>query len=691
MRKTSLITIASLFISTQANAQDDLETLFGGAVELATGYEKSERLAPAVVNTITREQIEALGAITVDEVLDRVAGVVVEKNRVGDPIFVFRGIYNELNPQVLVMVDGIPIGEPVNGGRSIAWRPLVFNIEKIEIVRGPGSAIFGADAFAGVINVITKTRAKTNANEIGAFGGTFGTFGGHAIATRNIGGWKFSGSLEGYRTNGNADIIPSDAQSVFDALAGVSSSFAPGPINETESSIAGRLNVDTGGAVSADFWLQSFFNNGQTFGSIFVLDPIGERNVITGGAALRYKKSINDYLVEGKLSTTVNDVGLTQLFAPQGAATPAPPFLFPFNAINRFGYTTSDTRGDLAALKQFKRHTIRAGAGFAHQRAFNVNEQRNFALTPFGFVPATDGSLLRVEGLGQTPTAGGNTRTIGYVSLQDEWQVNEALTLTVGARFDQYFDDGGNEGTVNPRASLVWAPNLSTTVKLLYGSAFRAPTFIEAFANAEGIVAVGNPDLDPEMIDTIEISINHQFSDRFEGKVAAYRITTENEIVVVDPPDLPPTFANVDGREGYGVEIEGIARPTNWLQIDANYAFQTAEHESDGSRVANVPRHIAFVDVGLKPTQQVDANVIVRYVGDRARTPFDPRPALDGYVRTDFTIAYTTRRWSNVKFMFVARNLFDNDLFSPTADGVFAPGDFPLEGRVFRGGINLNF
>ncbi|MCK5748004.1 MAG: TonB-dependent receptor plug domain-containing protein, partial [Oricola sp.] len=118
-------------------------------ISIATGYERPLSEAPAVATVITHKDIEAIGATTIAEILETVTGLHVSKNRTNDDLFFMRAIATELNPHVLFMINGFAVGDSVQGGRPVGWSLPVQNISRIEIIRGPGSALYGADAFAG--------------------------------------------------------------------------------------------------------------------------------------------------------------------------------------------------------------------------------------------------------------------------------------------------------------------------------------------------------------------------------------------------------------------------------------------------------------------------------------------------------------------------------------------------------------
>ncbi|MEZ5673589.1 MAG: TonB-dependent receptor plug domain-containing protein [Thiotrichaceae bacterium] len=142
---------------------DDVFDVFDGLVKIkpvtiATGAEQSAARAPSVTSVITAQDIEAIGATDLDEVLETVPGLHVIRSNPYRPLYTIRGIYSQYNPEVLVLINGIAISSVYSGDRGIGWGGMPVNaISRIEVIRGPGSAVYGADAFAGVINIITKT------------------------------------------------------------------------------------------------------------------------------------------------------------------------------------------------------------------------------------------------------------------------------------------------------------------------------------------------------------------------------------------------------------------------------------------------------------------------------------------------------------------------------------------------------
>jgi len=196
-----------------------LEELIEVKISLATGTPKPIRMAPAVAAVITAEDIEKMGSTTLDEALETVPGLHVYPS-FGSlvPGYTIRGIQTALNPQTLILVNGLPITTAYNGRRIAGLRIPAANISRIEVIRGPGSAIHGADAFSGTVNVITKEGREIDGVESGLRAGSFDTYGAWAQYGADRKGWDVALSLEYQESDGDSDqIVSRDLQTVLDA------------------------------------------------------------------------------------------------------------------------------------------------------------------------------------------------------------------------------------------------------------------------------------------------------------------------------------------------------------------------------------------------------------------------------------------------------------------------------------------
>jgi len=189
-------------------------------VTIVTGVQQSLSKAPGVVSVITAKDIREMGARDLDEVLETVPGLHVSRETQGyRPIYTMRGIYSGRNPEVLMLINGIPITTLYTGNRGFVWGRMPINmISRIEVIRGPGSAVYGADAFAGVINLITKAKKEIDGTEVGARLGSFNTYEGWALHGDKWNGFDMTASLEYLATDGQNSIVDADAQTAYDKI-----------------------------------------------------------------------------------------------------------------------------------------------------------------------------------------------------------------------------------------------------------------------------------------------------------------------------------------------------------------------------------------------------------------------------------------------------------------------------------------
>ncbi|MDM8565733.1 TonB-dependent receptor plug domain-containing protein [Candidatus Halobeggiatoa sp. HSG11] len=229
-------------------ADISLGELMNLEVSIATGVKQSVAKAPAVTTVITAKDIESIGATYLDEVLETVQGLHVSRDTIlNNPIYTIRGIYSSTNPEVLMLINGISIKKLFFGNRGRVWGGMPVNaISRIEIIRGPGSAVFGADAFSGVINIITKGVEDINGTETGMRVGAFNTQDAWLLHGSQQSGFDIVTMLEYHNTDGHQEIVDMDAQSQFDKKHGTNVSYTPGAISLSRRNLDARFDISRG-------------------------------------------------------------------------------------------------------------------------------------------------------------------------------------------------------------------------------------------------------------------------------------------------------------------------------------------------------------------------------------------------------------------------------------------------------------
>ena len=206
-----------------ASEEEFLDLAYGDSryVTIATGNHQSLLNAPAIASVITREDIEASGAMSLDDILRSVPGLhVTYSPSAYNSIYIFRGLATQVNSQVLILLNGVPITQAYLGdqGRSFTGFPL-HAVERIEIIRGPGSALYGADAFSGVINIISQSAENTE-RKIGVRSGSFDRRGVTFSSPFHIG--EINGGLSFFyeKVGPTEQIVEADRQAFERALSG---------------------------------------------------------------------------------------------------------------------------------------------------------------------------------------------------------------------------------------------------------------------------------------------------------------------------------------------------------------------------------------------------------------------------------------------------------------------------------------
>ena len=180
--------------------------------------------SPAIMSVITARQIKQMGFRTLSEILEIVPGFDVHMDRNGEKEFIVRGVFDAESSKVKVLIDGHSVNEPGSGGASFNFYDLVVeNIKRVEIIRGPGSALYGQNAFLAVVNVITKDTEDIDGFQWTGSYGRFDTQNYNMLFGKEYGELKISGFFDYFDTNGFSKKIEQDIIQPPD-----SGSMAPG-------------------------------------------------------------------------------------------------------------------------------------------------------------------------------------------------------------------------------------------------------------------------------------------------------------------------------------------------------------------------------------------------------------------------------------------------------------------------------
>lgn len=675
-------------------------------VTIATGTPKPVFQNAAVTSVVTAEQIKSMGATQLHEVLETVPGVhaTLQPNS-GDYSYSIRGIRNAQNSQVLILLNGTRITTPFNGTLMTGTEMPIEDIQQVEVIRGPGSALYGADAFAGVINIITKKANDIDGKVLGVRAGDHGTQSGWGQYGAQWAGWDVAASLQYQHSDGdNSRVVHADVQTVNDIAFGTHASHAPGPMNTNYELFNGHLNLqrkhwDIG------FWA---FNGsgGQRAGAAGALDPNGNANgeQYLGDVRFSTEDWLDDWELTAHASYLQADFQAQNHLLPSNAVLPigsdgnvsssSRSFTLFTNGLNfTFGHMEKIPSIELSSIyKGLENHIIRFSTGFRYE-GLTPSDKRNFGYgVPLPQV--VDGSLINVTGSSYAYLPAIH-RTIKSLVAQDEWQIADNWHFTAGVRYDYYSDFGG---TTNPRLALVWDINEQLTSKLLYGKAFRAPNFAEQ-ATQNNPVILGNRKLKPETINTYEWALNYRPTSALSTAVDVFYYQINDLISAV--PDLDrstSTYQNSGNQNGYGTEFEFNWQIAEQWRVRGNYAWQHSINERTNNPVTGVPEHHVFVAFDWQFLPQWQLQPQLNWIG--GRTPLtSANPLLNdllgdnrklrNYETVDFTLR-GKKLFGHLNLAASLRNAFDTKYYEPTALQL-VPQTLPMPGRSFYLEASVNF
>jgi len=685
--------------------ESELIDIYGSEefISIATGYRQPVSKAPAVASVINADQIKRMGALDIDQALEMVPGLHVSYSHQGyNPIYTFRGIYSNFNPQVLLLIDGIPQTNLFTGGKNFVWGGMpVEAIERIEIIRGPGSAIYGADSFAGTINIITKNGVDNKGLQVGGRYGSFNTKTVFATYQKKLDEKSLFVGLQASNTNGFDSIIDQDAQTHLDNVVGTNASIAPNAVSMSRENIDFNLDLRSEN-LTFTIGYQGRGDVGNGAGIAQALDPTSRYKSDRYQVDLSY--TVDNLFKDFSVTFSGNYLDVSQEVEKNAVIYP-PGSTGPF--LNNQGEPLFDIflNGVIASPEVYEKHSrfnttihyggienhdLRMGVGYYLGDLHKVRESKNYCtdpescayILPFnGIVDVSDTPFVFLrEG----------TRENHYLYIQDVYSLANDWELTAGIRYDKYSDFGE---TVNPRLALVWSTTNDLTTKFLYGEAFRAPAFAETRA-INNPSALGNPNLKPETLKSYEIVFDYTASYDLDIVFNTFYYEWEDIIqFVADEFGGTATAQNAGRQDGYGIELESKWKLTHNFSLLTNIALQKSKNKKTNTDSSGAPEKQIYVQGNWEFSPGSSINIQANWILARNREFLDFREKVDDYILFDLSFRQKNL-WNNVEAAIIIKNIFDEDAREPSPNSFPVPGipnDLPLAGRSIFGEFRYNF
>jgi outer membrane receptor for ferrienterochelin and colicins len=623
-----------------------LEQLMTIKVEGASLHPQTLEDAPASVTLITAEDIRKYGYRTLGETLASVRGFHENNNRTYHTVGV-RGfnLPSDYGSRILVLVNGHNMADNIFD--SMLWFGVDFPVDlklvqRIEVIRGPSSALYGSSGIFATINIITKSPDEAGPISLTASTGSFGDKQIQAMGVMPLGR--------------NVKVLLSG--SVFNN-SGEKSLYFPGfDTPQTNHGNAVRMDGEKGyhffgnlvwhnwsiTAVMSDrnklqpiSWGPTVFNDRGThvFEASNYVEAAYSREL--KGGTLRWRTYYNQTHLGGRFDYPLGSSD-TSIAAVEDNRT----------------YSWGDWIGTSLTYRHDVAHIGTVTAGFEGKidlRAFQGSKDVMPTAIEFVNIDRRD-------------------KTLGLF-LQDERQLSRHWKVDLGVRLDvSYY----RRSFVSPRAAFIYQPSVAWTYKFLYGRSFRNPSAFDLFYN-DGLSAAANPAARPEKADTVEVDLERRVGKRMTLSASAYGYRLRDFLEGVYTSSGLIQTQNTGKIHATGLEFEMNTRPTAWIEATASYAMQRSLDEIVKNVLPNSPDHLAKLRFAVPLGRKFTASSGMQYFSSRLTLAGQ---TVNQVYLADFTI--TSRRLVPMfDVQFGLRNAFNRNYsdpiaLDPRADSMRQPG-----------------
>ncbi|WP_426400289.1 TonB-dependent receptor plug domain-containing protein [Ralstonia sp. R-29] len=648
-----MFALAGLLACATARAETDLADLTQLPIEqlmqvqvvtAASKYAQAASEAPANVHVITAEDIKAYGWRTLADILGSLPGLYTSYDRnyttLGARGYLRPGDYDT---RLLLLIDGYRTNDSVFDQASVGTEAQinVDLIDRVEYIPGAGSAVYGSNALFGVINIITKRG-------------------------RDIGGAQVSGSTGSASARDGRVTWGNRAENGAEWLLSASVMDAPG--RDVSLPEFNQPGVSDGVARGMDFdRAKRMFAKGS-FGEFSLMFGYADRT--KGVPTASYSQLFGDPRSR-TIDTRQFVNGVWQHALSESTDVTARLFWGRYTGVGRYIYdyppvTENRDNFDSAwygtevklVTRAIDRHTIVVGTEL--QRDYR-DSMRNFDVAPYVSYLDDHRSNNRVG-----------------IYVQDQFMLHQDWALDTGLRYDH---TSFTPGILSPRVGLVWHAAPTTTLKAIYGMAYRAPNDYELYYQTS---APGGQQLDKklsaERIRTYEAVLEQQVSAGGKATLSLFQSNVTNLISQsTDPNTALLFFSNLARVRTRGVELGYEQRWPGGTRLRTSYSFQHSEDIDTDQALSNSPRHMLKLNATTPLWRDsVRAGVEAQYISNRLTTS----GAVGGYWIANLTLL-ATRLAPNLDMALSFYNLFDRRYASP-AGPELVPTAIEQDGRSFR-------
>jgi len=595
-------------------------------VEAASLHAQSLLEAPASVTVITAEDIRRRGYRTLADALSDVRGMYVSYDRAYHYVGL-RGfsVPGDDNCRFLIMINGHSMTENVLDSANFFGQDFGLDmglIKRIEIIRGPSSALYGTNGMFATINIVTKSPVEYEPLRV-------------SVEFDNFGERKTRISTSQYLGKGANLLI---SASVFNN-AGQDLYFPQFDTPLTNNGWAVGMDGEKGYHTFANLIWQGWSFLGY-FNSREKIIPTGWYGTVFNDAGTKMTDSRG--FVESNYERTIGVEGKLRWRT----------YYDQYRFSGRYDFASDDVvldgrnevKGDWVGTELTYRFPVR-GIGY-----ITVGSDAAWDLR------ARMVAYYATPGLPGAPPVDRPDRSLA-VFFQDEWQLSQRWTLYAGGRLD---DSKNHQLILTPRLALIYQPSSRSAVKLLYGRSFRDPSPYEQFYE-DGISQIANPALHPERMQTVEVAFERRLGKKLEVQANAYHYGIGNMIAATVLDNFLQQYRNVAVSHSTGIELETRGELAKWLKFDASLALQESSDDTSPAVKVNSPARVGKFLVETPVSQgRWSLSGGLQYLSERRTLTGNQVPAA--YL---VNLTANRRLTRDVELQLGARNLFNYRYLDP--------------------------
>ena len=587
------------------------------------------RESPADVTVITAEELKNLGARTIADALALLSGVQITTHRKGSEKIWIRGVASAYNDKTLLLIDGYPFKELTYGQHPIDEQLPIADVKRIEVVKGPGSVSYGANALAGVINIITMEPGDVPETKVWAGFGNWRTQSYGILFGKNSekAGLVFSGTF--YGTDGGSHE------------------------RDTESGKISHTNRDPNQLASmnlklslSDFTLALRHGEHKTDYSGYPDAKVLHWDNRTTLVQLGWKHAASERLL------LVSKVYFNNFDWPRSKTSKNADLITLKALENTDEHTQVYGAGFQAECRVFDGNVLVAGAEYEGERALEIHD-KEYDATAANPAPA----LIRWT----DPLRPASHNAALFA--EDSWKIAPWWHFVFGARYDRHSRYGSQ---LSPRGAVIVNPSGDLAFRFIHGRAFRAPSFRELYVVEAAAVDNGNPDLKPEQIRTSELKADYRFAGRFSAGFSLF-YNVISDFIAPDPAIAK--YGNLGRYRIRGVEPELRIKPGGRYWAFVNATLLEAEDEN-GRPMPEIAETMFNAGVFIELYRHLNLNSTLSHIGRRnhpanyqsGATASARKDLLGSYERVN--LALTTKELP-VELSLAVHNLFNVRSFNP--------------------------